>query len=179
MLRSNMSRLRIALHLASTLALSLPGCVSVQQPATPQSPPRSAALPPQESAVRNTLVALFAAVERPDLAALDTLYAGDSLTVVEGASISRGWADYRDGHLMPEVKQMTAVQYRPSDIEVHVSGNLAWTTFSYILKADAAGRPVDIVGRGTAILERRGNRWVVRHTQTSGRARRPTDPPAE
>jgi len=33
------------------------------------------------------------------------------------------------------------------------------------------------VGRGTAILERRGNRWVVRLTQTASRARRPSDPP--
>ena len=50
--------------------------------------------------VERTLRAVFAAAERNDLAALDMLYAGDSLTVVEGAGINRGWRDYRD-HLPP------------------------------------------------------------------------------
>lgn len=123
-----------------------------------------------------TIKALFAAAERGDLAALDTLYAGDSLTVVEGAGINRGWADYRDHHLGPELKVMRNFQYTPRDIDVRVSGNFAWAIFGYSLKAEMNGKPVDQVGRGTAILERRGARWVVRHTQTSGRARRAADP---
>lgn len=120
--------------------------------------------------------ALFSAAERNDLAALDSLYAGDSLTVVEGAGINRGWADYRDHHLAPELKEMKNFQYAPSDIEVHVAGDLAWALFRYSLKAEMGGKAVDQVGRGTAVLERRGSRWVVRHTQTSSRARRATDP---
>lgn len=129
-----------------------------------------------------SLRAVFAAAERGDLVALDSLYAGDSLTVVEGAGINRGWADYRDHHLGPEVKMMKNFQYRPADIEVHVSGATAWTTFRYTLKADMNGRSIDNVGRGTAILIRRGTatdaRWVVRHIQTSSRARRAGDPPS-
>ena len=129
-----------------------------------------------------TLRAVFAAAERGDLVALDSLYAGDSLTVVEGAGINRGWADYRDHHLGPEVKMMKNFLYRPMEIEVHVSGVTAWMTFRYTLKADMNGRAIDNVGRGTAILIRRGTtaggRWVVRHIQTSSRARRAGDPPA-
>lgn len=121
--------------------------------------------------------ALFAAAERNDLRALDTLYAGDSLTVVEGAGINRGWADYRDRHLAPEMKVMKNFRYRPFEIEARVSGSLAWAMFRYALQADVDGKPVDVVGRGTAVLERRDKRWVVRHTQTSSRARRATDPP--
>jgi len=126
--------------------------------------------------VAATLRALFAAAERNDLAALDTLYAGDSLTVIEGAGINRTWAEYRDHHLAPELKEMRNFQYRPADIEVHTAGNTAWAIFRYALTADVGGRAADIVGRGTAILERRGPKWVARHTHTSGRARRPTDP---
>jgi ketosteroid isomerase-like protein len=128
------------------------------------------------------LRALFAAAERNDMKALDTLYAGDSLTVVEGAGINRGWLDYRDHHLAPEMKEMKNFHYRPVDIEMHVSGNTAWAIFRYNLKGEMGSRTLDNVGRGTAILERRGSgasaRWVVRHTQTSSRARRPSDPPA-
>lgn len=125
-----------------------------------------------EAAVR----ALFAAAERGDFSALDTLYAGDSLTVIEGAGLDRGWANYRDHHLMPEMKEMKNFRYAPADIMVHVSGDMAWVHFRYSLRADMGGRAIDNVGRGTAILERRGSRWVVRHTQTAGRARRPSDP---
>ena len=128
------------------------------------------------------LRAVFAAAERADVAALDTLYAGDSLTVVEGAGINRGWADYRDHHLGPELKTMKNFYYRPVDVVVRVSGQYAWATFRYDLKAEMNGRQIDNVGRGTAILERRnaggGARWVVRHIQTSSRARRAGDPPS-
>ena len=149
-----------------------------QQPTPASRPAGSPAAQSGAAAdVIATLQALFAAAERNDLRALDSLYAGDSLTVVEGAGINRGWADYRDNHLGPELKEMKNFRYRPFDIEARVSGDLAWTMFRYALAADVSGRPMDIVGRGTAILERRGTRWVVRHTQTASRARRPADPP--
>ena len=124
-----------------------------------------------------TVQALFAAAERKDLAALDTLYAGDSLLVIEGAGINRGWADYRDNHLGPELKDFANFKYRPFELEARVHGDIAWIVFRYALQADVGERKVDVVGRGTAILERRGAKWVVRLTNTSSRTRRPTDPP--
>lgn len=129
------------------------------------------------TAAEATLRAVFAAGERGDLAALDTLYAGDSLTVVEGAGVNRGWADYRDHHLGPELKEMKNFRYRPFELETHATGDVAWITFRYAIQADAGGRALDSVGRGTAILERRRGRWAVRHIQTSSRARRQGDPP--
>ncbi len=130
------------------------------------------------SAVAAAISALFAAAERSDLVAMDTLYAGADLTIIEGSGINRTWVDYRDHHLAPELKEMKNFRYKPTEIEAHVSGNLAWAIFRYTLRAEIEARPsVDIVGRGTAILEKRKGKWVVRHTQTSGRPRRPTDPP--
>jgi ketosteroid isomerase-like protein len=143
----------------------------VAKPAATVSPSDDA------TAVASVVRALFTAAERNDLAALDTLYAGDSLTVVEGAGINRGWADYRDHHLAPEMKEMKDFRYRPFEIEAHASGNLGWVIFRYALQATVGGKAVDNVGRGTAILERRGTKWVVRHTQTTSRPRRPADPP--
>ncbi len=130
-----------------------------------------------EAAVASAIISVFGAVERGDLAALDTLYAGDSLTIGEGAGLDRTWKSYRDHHLAPELKDMRHMHYRPSEIEARVSGDIAWAIFRYTLRGEVGERTLDIVGRGTAILERRGTRWVVRHTQTSGRARRPSDPP--
>ncbi len=131
--------------------------------------------------VRAVIQAVFSAAERQDIAALDTLYAGDSLTVIEGAGINRGWADYRDHHLVPELREMKGLEYRPEDIVVHIRGDLAWALFQYTLVAESGGHTADVVGRGTAIFERRnaarGSSWVMRHIQTGGRARRATDPP--
>jgi len=129
------------------------------------------------AAVAQAIRALFAAAERGDLAALDSLYAGDSLLVIEGSGINRGWRDYRDNHLAPELKEFQNFRYRPFEIEARVAGDLAWATFRYALTADTPNQKVDVVGRGTAILERRGNRWVVRLTHTASRPRRPSDPP--
>lgn len=120
--------------------------------------------------------AVFAAAERGNVAALDTLYAGDSLTVVEGTGINRGWSDFRDNHLAPELREMKNFRYRPFEIEAHASGNLAWATFRYALQAEIGGRVIDNVGRGTVILERRGPTWILRHSQTTSRVRRAGDP---
>jgi ketosteroid isomerase-like protein len=137
----------------------------------------AASQPAGTAAVVQAIRALFAAAERSDLAALDSIYAGDSLLVIEGAGINRGWTDYRDHHLAPELKEFQNFRYRPFEIEARVSGDLAWAIFRYALTADMPDRKVDVVGRGTAILERRGNRWIVRLTQTASRARRESDPP--
>lgn len=153
--------------------------LSAQQQHAPAARPLQAdtVLRGDAAQIGATVRALFAAAERGDLVALDSLYAGDSTTIVEGAGINRGWADYRDHHLGPEMKEMTNFRYRPFEIEALTAGNLGWATFRYALSATMGAQAVDHVGRGTAILERRGSRWVVRHTQTSSRPRRPTDPP--
>lgn len=144
------------------------------QHAHPQ--PAARAGSPTDVQVQATLEALFRAVEAGDMAALDTLYAGDSLTVIEGAGINRGWSDYRDHHLAPELREMSGFQYRPAEIEAHVSGDVAWAIFRYTIRGRAGERDLDLVGRGTAVLERRGDRWIVRHTHTASRPRRPNDP---
>lgn len=159
--------------LCAVLAAGLFSAVALGAQAPRASRPSDGA---EMARVAATLQALFAASERNDMTALDSLYAGDSLTIVEGVGVNRGWTDYRDHHLGPELKEMKNLQYRPSELEVHIAGSTAWVLYRYVLKADVNGRPADVVGRGTAILERRGTAWVVRHMQTSGRARRATDP---
>lgn len=118
-----------------------------------------------------TLEAVFAATQAGDLEALDHLYAGDDLTIVEGAGMDRGWASYRDHHLKPELEQFESFSYAPRNIEGHVTGDVAWALFEYDLKIEMGEREIDRVGRGTAILERHDGRWVVRHLQTATRPR--------
>ncbi len=83
----------------------------------------------------------------------------------------RGWTEYRDHHLKPELENLQGLIYKPYEIEPHVEGELAWAIFRYELKVDLREQRIDHLGRGTAILEKRNGRWVVRHMQTASRAR--------
>ena len=160
----------------SVLAIAV-GVIVLAGPTTIVSQARATRAGPDARAAVHTIEALFAAAERGDMGALDTLYAGDSLLVIEGAGINRGWRDYRDNHLAPELKEFKSFRYRPFEIEARVVGDLAWVTYRYAIAAAMEARTIDAVGRGTAILERREAKWVVRLTHTASRARRATDPP--
>lgn len=169
---------RFALGALVTIASAAPSLAAQAQQTGSDRPGASVnSSAVDRAAVAAAVTALFAAAERGQLGVLDTLYAGDSLTVIEGAGMNRTWADYRDHHLAPELKEIKGFQYRPSDIEVRLLGpDGAWAIFRYTLKGELGTRVLDLVGRGTAILERRGHRWIIRHTHTSSRARRPSDP---
>lgn len=175
------SQVLMMMLFAGAMAASVSSSLSAQQqhahPAATRALQADTVLRGDAAQVGATVRALFAAIERGDLAALDSLYAGDSATIVEGAGINRGWADYRDHHLGPELKETTNFRYRPFEIEARTAGDLGWATFRYALSGTVGAQALDLVGRGTAILERRGNRWVLRHTHTSYRQRRPADPP--
>lgn len=125
-------------------------------------------------AVRNVLTQSATAFERGDMAAMEKLWANDeSVTVFESGHANHGWADYRDHHLGPEMKQMKNTKYTLSDIRVKVSGNTAWATFKYAISADLGTRHIESGGLGTAVLEKRGDDWRIVHWHSSAPRRAP------
>jgi ketosteroid isomerase-like protein len=125
-----------------------------------------------EHLVTGVIEALAAHSQAKNIAGLDTLYAPDAwVRIVEGAGVNRGWVDYRDHHLGPELREFQNFRYRYYEIEPQVRGNVAWASFRYELIADTPQGHVEVEGRGTAVLEKRGERWLVVHTHTSGRRR--------
>jgi len=152
--------------IAAAAALICAGPATAQQPENRHTPASD-----QAQEVASVLEAVFAATEARDYAALGDLYAGDDLTILEGAGLDRGWAQYRDHHLKPELEEFEEFSYAPRNIEVQVAGDLAWALFEYDLMIKVGEREIDRVGRGTAVFEWRGDRWVVRHMQTANRPR--------
>lgn len=131
-----------------------------------------------ETAVREVLSRSASAFEKGDMAALEKLWANDeSVTVFESGHANYGWADYRDKHLGPEMKEMKNTKYTLSDIKVKVSGNTAWATFKYAISADIGPRHVDGAGLGTAVLEKRGEDWKIVHWHSSAPRRAPGPAP--
>ena len=140
----------------------------------------SASAQDNEKSVREVLMQSAAAFEKGDMAALEKLWANDeSVTVFESGHANYGWADYRDRHLGPEMKEMKNTKYALSDIKVKVSGNTAWATFKYAISADIGTRHVDGAGLGTAVLEKRGDNWRIVHWHSSAPRRVPAQPAAK
>ena len=133
-----------------------------------------------EAAVRQVLMQSAAAFEQNDLAKLNQVWANDeSVTVFESGHANYGWKDYRDHHLVPEMKEFKNVKYTLSDMKIKIAGRTAWATYRYSLSGDFEARHVDASGLGTAILEARGGDWRIVHSHTSAAGRAPaTSTPA-
>ncbi len=128
--------------------------------------------------MRKVLMQSAAAFERGDMPAMEKAWANDeTVTVFESGHANYGWADYRDNHLGPEMKEMKNVKYTLSDIRVKVSGNTAWATFKYAISADIGSRHIDSGGLGTAVLEKRGDNWRIVHWHSSAPRRAPAAAP--
>jgi ketosteroid isomerase-like protein len=118
--------------------------------------------------VEDVLLASVRAFEVKDVPALTaTFVQDDSMSVFENGEANHGWTDYRDRHLLPEVRELQSVRYGLGQLRVKVSGATAWATFTYELSARMKGRPVQGAGLGTAILEKRGGTWRIIHWHTS------------
>lgn len=125
---------------------------------------------PDEQQVTRVVEALASLSVAKNLAGLDTLYAPDAwVRVIEGAGVNKGWLDYRDHHLGPELKEMENFKLRYFEVEPQVRGTVAWAPFRYELAADSPRGHAEAEGRGTAVLEKRNGRWLVVHLHTSGR----------
>ncbi len=132
-----------------------------------------------EAAVRAALIQSATGFERGDLATLNKVYANDeSVTIFESGHANYGWADYRDHHLVPEMKEFKNTKYALSDIKVKVAGKTAWATYKYALTGDVKDRHIDVNGLGTAVLEERGGNWLIVHSHTSAPRRAPAAPAA-
>lgn len=136
-----------------------------------------------EAAVREVLAKSASSFAKKDMAAASQVWANDeSLTVFESGHANYGWADYRDNHLGPEMKEMQNTNYTLSDMTIHLAGNTAWATMKYSIAADLneAGttRHVQGAGLATAVLEKRSDVWRIVHWHSSAPRRAPSTTPS-
>ena len=113
------------------------------------------------------------AFNNKDLQALAGFYHPD-VTIYEGGGINTGWADYRDHHLGPELKQFENLQFAHSNVQAHLleGGKAAYVTAEYSLKAKVGERAIDGGGLETLVLvQDASGAWKIRHSHTSARRR--------
>lgn len=124
------------------------------------------------AAVVAALEAYSAAISAMDIEAVAALVTEDFL-IFEGAGVNRGWADYRDHHLGPELEMFDVLRFEFSDLEVEAAADMAWASFRYATHIEMPERTSDGGGVGTAVLLRgEDGNWRLRHLHTTPERRR-------
>lgn len=122
----------------------------------------------EHEAVEQTLKSYAAAIASKDIAKVEQYVLTDeSFTVFEGGHVNNGWADYRDHHLAPELKEFESIRYEYRDIKAEVDAKLAFATFRYRIAVTMKERNIQAEGLGTAILVNTPSGWKIRHLHTS------------
>ena len=127
------------------------------------------------AAVEAWLKGYDAAFNAKDLEKLGSFYHPD-VTIYEGGGTNNGWADYRDNHLGPELKEFQNLQFAHSNTKVNLlgDGRAAYVTSNYTIKARMGEREIDSGGLETLVLLKGSDGgWKIRHSHTSSRPRRP------
>lgn len=139
---------------------------------TPAAAPQAAST--DAASVETWLKGYDAAFMAKDLNRLAAFYHPD-VTIYEGAGINNGWADYRDRHLGPELKMFENLEFAHSGTKVTMlpGGESAYAVSRYTIKAKMGERMLDNEGLETLLLIKTAEGWKIRHSHTSGRARRP------
>jgi ketosteroid isomerase-like protein len=133
-----------------------------------------------EAALTTWLRTYEAAFAAKDLGRLAAFY-DPEVTIFEGGGVNRGWVDYRDHHLGPELEEMEAPRLTHTSVAVRAldeDARSACVTSEYRLQTRVKGREVDASGLETLIVSRGAEGpWKIRHSHTSSR-RRPAASPS-
>jgi len=122
----------------------------------------------ESEALAQTLQSYAAAVESKDMVAVEkTVVTSDDFTMFEGGHINWGWVDYRDHHLVPELKEFLEFKYSFQDIKTHLFGDVAYATLRYSIAIKTKEREVSGEGLATAVLTKQDGKWKIRHMHTS------------
>lgn len=139
------------------------------------------ATPPNTPATR-TARAYLAACGRADAAALDALFLDKGrATVSENASDEGTWENYRDHHLMPELKEMPGVvmTVAKEDVQVFGATSIVRHIGSFTVPdPDNADAPRKYRAAATYVVVDEGGTPKIAHLHWSSRAEKRADAPA-
>lgn len=129
-----------------------------------------------EPAVLAAVAAYRSAIAEGNLEKLGAVVEPE-LTVMEGTHLNRGWADYRDNHIGPEMKEWKSFRVAdPTVVDVSVAGDWAYAVSRATYTIALPAKSVVLESAETYVLRRRGGSWRVRHVHSSARKIREEKP---
>ena len=131
--------------------------------------------------VRPFMEKVYANWQSMDIAKIAPYYAKDaSLVYFDIAPLQyKGWAEYESGFRKASADwKSLQVTFDPG-LKASKSGNIAWVTYTLSLViTPKEGEPIKAQARGTDILEKRGENWVIIHEHVSVPMAETAPPPA-
>jgi ketosteroid isomerase-like protein len=113
-----------------------------------------------ETAVRNVIQNFEDGLAKRDLKKIETAVA-DDLVVLENGHRNDGWQDFRDHHLIPEMKE-PALPQTSEFIKANVTAQMAWgytKTLTPITRKSGEKATVELWS--VYVLERRESSWKI------------------
>mgnify|MGYP003667704590 FL=1 len=125
--------------------------------------------PASVKAITKALQGYAKVVRVKDIEKMGLFLAGEQFSVVEGQHANWGWIDYRDNHLKPEFNSshFKLLDYKITDVKVKAGKLLSYAIYKTHLEYEQDGVKKTNHGMATAILERKGNGWLIRHIHSS------------
>jgi hypothetical protein len=105
-------------------------------------------------------------IQAGQLGAVDTLFAPRGHILTDTMTL-HAWSEYRDGQLKSELARFTGIRFEHTAVEAQVRGTVAWVAFRQQISGATSAGPLQLSGRGTAVLEKRDARWVIVHLHVS------------
>lgn len=95
-----------------------------------------------------------------------------ALLVLEGTGKNVGWADYRDNHIGPEMKEWESLSYTDVVVvDAQARGESAWAVTQATVTIVSGGKPMTLDVAETFVLEKEDGAWRIRHLHWSGKRR--------
>jgi ketosteroid isomerase-like protein len=143
----------VSLRTLALLALLVPGRLVAQEN-------------PDQTAVQRVIATFADNVHTGNLAANDALFMARGVHILTGNAALHNWAAFRDDHLMAEIARYQGARYAHTGVESTIRGNIAWAAFRWQVSGSGE-TPAPVLGRGTAVLEKVGDRWLIAHLHFS------------
>lgn len=141
----------------------------------PEPPKIQTAAPGPEADVLKVIADYRAAMEARSIERLEGVVDHD-LLVLEGVHKNVGWADYRDNHIGPEMREWKSFQAKnPKVLEVSVEGSMAYVVEEATFEIAMADKNVVLMGAETFVLKKGPAGWRIRHLHFSGKKQEPQE----
>lgn len=113
-----------------------------------------------EAAVRAAIQQFEDGLNKRDLSKIEAVVAED-LVVLENGHRNDGWADFRDNHLVPEMKEPAAPS-KTEVIRVKATPEMAWGyTRTEMPVTRKSGEKATLLLWSTYIVEKRAGKWKI------------------
>ncbi|HWR14834.1 MAG TPA: hypothetical protein VN577_08400 [Terriglobales bacterium] len=121
---------------------------------------QSTELAGEDDAVRSTIRHFELALAEKSIAEIEAVVASD-LVVLENGHRNDGWTDFRDNHLIPELKEPSKIN-KSEMIKLRTTSEMAWAyTRSEMKLSGGSGRRLDGILWSAYVLERRAGKWKI------------------